>query len=735
MINASGHDAPIFQLEQDYYDRWPVAMSISKIIESSPIEWSTRIGLFGKWGEGKTSVLNFLELQQRKSGNVVIKYSPWGVSDEQELWKDFGKTLIQGLKENGLSITPFETARNWIKGNGSSAQKAIKGAGTLVESTGYVPGAKIGAELISNLIMSRLGIKRNDIEALAHKLGKRRLVVFIDDLDRTDPSVIPKLLLVLRELLDFKQFIFVLAFDREIISSALNSYNVSWDGDNFLEKVIDFQITLPTPTKTQVSNLAIHQFKNLCPFVPTSAINDIASLLPVNPRKLKLLSRSVSSMKDEVSRHDQDELDWNIILLLELFKIENNQLVPRLLYMSTESGKFTWLSFGETTEEKTQKEADEVNELINSIPDLKKSRERIEQLIKAWRERLTIGNTATLNYQAMFALAPHSITWGEFKDFFGGWRSSRNTQNIQEFVAKRTASARSLSTSVQEELAFTVLEYHAILLERASNVGTVDVHKQLIDEASDTLDFFDSSFCGSYPYVSLSLDKLLASWDKLYGITQYWYHFVQNEGEPLLRAKELATLIKIAETTKKHLAIYDRVIPGMNHHAVRGIDQIRKRTELDDDIRKNCESQALLTAYEFIQQPGKIASLRSNNENQGARFILTSPSSIAYDAAHIEKTTAVWASRSNADGAADDALTFLELLLVACDNGDRYCSKEDRAMFCKTQSEFIIAIWNICISHQRQFRMLSGMREIRNAFITQGIDAAKLINPDWLSAE
>jgi predicted KAP-like P-loop ATPase len=123
LITASGHDAPIVLFDEDYYDRWPVATSISRIIESSPLEWSTRIGLFGKWGEGKTSVLNFLDQEQREAGNVVIKYSPWGISNENELWKNFGDALLKGLKENGLAVTYFETACHWLKVRGSSVVK------------------------------------------------------------------------------------------------------------------------------------------------------------------------------------------------------------------------------------------------------------------------------------------------------------------------------------------------------------------------------------------------------------------------------------------------------------------------------------------------------------------------------------------------------------------------------------------------------------------------------------
>jgi hypothetical protein len=440
-------------------------------------------------------------------------------------------------------------------------------------------------------------------------------------------------------------------------------------------------------------------------------------------------------MKDEAVRHEADELNWHIILLLELFKIENNHLVQRLLYMSTESGKFSWLRWGASEAERIQMESTETNELINSIPGLENSKERIEQLIKAWRERLTISNTATLNYQAMFALAPHYITWGEFKQFFTDWRASRSLQKIQNFITERASSNRGLAISVQEELASTVLEYHAILMERASHVGTAEMHTQLINEATDTLDFFDHSFCGTKPYLALSSIKLQACWDKLYETALSWAHFVRNDGEPKLRATELTTLIRIAETLKKPLAIYDRLIRGMVSHSPFGKDQREKREALIGGIRNHCESQALSAAYEFIKQPRKITNLRSNSEDQGARFILTSPKSIAFSEAEIATTKSVWKSRHNTDGATDDALTFLELLLVAYENGDRYCTKNERATFSRANSEFIITIWDLCISRQLQFRMLSEMRKIREAFVAQGIDTTKLVIPDWLSAE
>lgn len=731
-MDASGHDAPIARLEQDFYDRWPVATSISSIIESSPIEWSTRIGLFGKWGEGKTSVLNFLERQQQDAGNIVIKYSPWGVASEAELWKDFGESLLNGLRENGISIPFWTVAWQWVKVNAAVVKKAITGAGSLAQASGYAPGAKMGAELISNLIMTRLGIKREHIEALSTKLGAKRLVVFIDDLDRTDPAVIPKLLLVLRELLDFKRFVFILAFDREIISRALATYNESWSGENFLEKVIDFQITLPEPTELQIRRLAMRQFSALCPFVPPDAVDTIVKLLPGNPRKLKLLARSVSSVRKEVARHEANELDWNIILLLELFKLENDHLAPLILKMSTESAQFSWLRWGATAEARAQEDDATIDGLISAIPNLKSSRERIVELAKAWQQTLTIGNSESLKYQAMFALAPHTVTWGEFKEFFAGWRSFRSPQVIQSFIQSRLDGSHGQRASVQEDFAATVLHHHAQTLARVSHVGPSEAHKLLIAEASDTLDLFREAFLGANPLIPLAEEKKKESWTLLFGTALSWAHFVRNEGEPELRAKEQTLLGDISDSIGQVLALYSIVIPGLRDDSPFGADQRQARANLYDSILARVQDRALAESCEFVKQPKKISELRSDTDNQAARFLMTAPRSIAFDDAHMAGTLEIWNERLNTDSAADDALTFLEIILISHRGGDRYCTSEARVAFNVAHPQLVASIWAICISRQRQFRMLQEMRKMREAFVTIGIPEASLPCPAWL---
>ena len=121
---TNGHDAPVISRSSDFYNRWIIAQSISKVIQASPLDWSTRIGVYGGWGDGKTSLLNFLEKQQNDAGNIVIRYSSWGAGNELEAWDDFGRALIFGLDKVGINLGWFSRLKgrchSWAGGTRTS---------------------------------------------------------------------------------------------------------------------------------------------------------------------------------------------------------------------------------------------------------------------------------------------------------------------------------------------------------------------------------------------------------------------------------------------------------------------------------------------------------------------------------------------------------------------------------------------------------------------------------------
>jgi KAP family P-loop domain len=153
-----------------------------------------------------------------------------------------------------------------------------------------------------------LSVKKMDVDALVARLKGRRVVVFIDDLDRADPVAIPKTLLALRELLDWPSFAFVLAFDRRVVGQALGDYSKAY-GENanaFLEKIVDVPFTIPTPTKEQQRALAVQSFSACCSFVPTPVAEKFAALFPYEPRRVKLIARCIGALRDVAQRHNPE---------------------------------------------------------------------------------------------------------------------------------------------------------------------------------------------------------------------------------------------------------------------------------------------------------------------------------------------------------------------------------------------------------------------------------------------
>jgi hypothetical protein len=142
------------------------------------------------------------------------------------------------------------------------------------------------------------------VKKIRERLGDKRVIVFIDDLDRATPELLPKLLLSLREILDLPGFTFVLAFDNEIVAGGLVTANSAWgDGDSFLDKILDFHYYLPSISKAGKRLLLKNMLDRYAKFVPQDSIDPIEHLLPDNPRKLKGLVRGLVSLQPQLARH------------------------------------------------------------------------------------------------------------------------------------------------------------------------------------------------------------------------------------------------------------------------------------------------------------------------------------------------------------------------------------------------------------------------------------------------
>ncbi|MCD4506755.1 KAP family NTPase [Chromobacterium piscinae] len=235
-------DEPISGANQDRFNRAPFASRIAHTIALRPDPSSLVVGVFGPWGDGKTSVLKMMEEElQRHDHVVVLHFNPWHFPSEEQLIRGFFATLADGLDRK------LNNAKEKIG-------KVLKDYGSLLSIGSVVLGgavtlrpgdaAKGVGEAMSNVGLDEL---RSRIETFLAESGKR-VVVLVDDIDRLDRTETHSMFKLVKLSAGFNHTSYVLAFDDEVVAAALGErYGAGGQqaGRAFLEKIIQVPLHLP----------------------------------------------------------------------------------------------------------------------------------------------------------------------------------------------------------------------------------------------------------------------------------------------------------------------------------------------------------------------------------------------------------------------------------------------------------------------------------------------------------
>ena len=174
------------------------------------------------------------------------------------------------------------------------------------------------------IIQTLTQVTSKDIASLKNALNGKRLIVIIDDLDRVDPALIPRLFMSLRDVMDLEGFSFLLLFDGQMVSDALGQQNRALGyGEKFLDKILDYRVYLVPATEEQVAVFFRHELQQNCSFINTDVLSGLDKYLPTNPRKLKSLVRSLRIFQTEGERHKADEIDWQAVIFAQMIKMES----------------------------------------------------------------------------------------------------------------------------------------------------------------------------------------------------------------------------------------------------------------------------------------------------------------------------------------------------------------------------------------------------------------------------
>lgn len=241
-------DAPIDDVREDRFRRGAWARRIAETIAAQRDPASLVVAVYGPWGDGKTSVLNLISESLADASAVVpVRFNPWRLGDEAEMFRGFFATLADALDERVASAT--ERVGQTLRDYGGLLVAVPVVGGALKEGAGAA-GAKLSE--------TSLAKQRKKIEDLLAAHGKR-VVILIDDIDRLDKSEIQAMFRLVKVAADFKHTAYVLAFDHRVVASALaERYGPEPEhGASFMDKIIQLPLHLPPAPPNELRALAL----------------------------------------------------------------------------------------------------------------------------------------------------------------------------------------------------------------------------------------------------------------------------------------------------------------------------------------------------------------------------------------------------------------------------------------------------------------------------------------------
>lgn len=471
---TTGFDAPVFDPKDDHLNRWPLARQIYNVAANGPPAWSARIGVYGEWGTGKTSVLKFVASMANADGHIVVWFDPWGYSSKPDLWHAFVMKCCDEIEESLGGITAAGTARR--KSYFKKARDLLgKGVSAVPGDYGTVASGAL------DLLKGAFAFGPEDLKKLLADLEGKRVVVLIDDLDRTAAELVPEILYALKEVMDIPGFSFICGFDPVVVGEVLGtSHRGFGDGLKFLEKIIDYPIWLPPPTPEGLMKIALADNVSYCGFVPVAEVRAIVPLLPHNPRAIRQFIRLLSLLKSQVDRYCPSELKWSVILAASLIKVRHPRLAPQLLNNQEFWRGLTMTQFMAESTDQTKVDT-EIKEHIErcaghqavAISDSEK-----KQVMNGLRLILGsggfwgLGDISSVVRQVSMTESPPALTGREFEDCLKTWSAAPSIETLKAWIAKHAVQQHCREVDVAEELSAVVIRRYRHDLDLADTAFT-----------------------------------------------------------------------------------------------------------------------------------------------------------------------------------------------------------------------------------------------------------------------
>ena len=209
----------------DVFDNENLALKILDVLYHNNFEKSFSIGIIGPWGNGKSSLMNFVSnkvIEDNKDNEIIqVKFSPYLIHS--------GDYIGGFLSVLSKELSPY---------NGNISELFHRYAKSISNINKYFKIIDLPSEKdnSSTDLYERINIGIKKIN--------KKIVVYLDDLDRLDDKEILQILKLIRNSANFKNTIFLVAMDKDYVLKRLLNNNKNLN-TVFIDKFFQLEIYLP----------------------------------------------------------------------------------------------------------------------------------------------------------------------------------------------------------------------------------------------------------------------------------------------------------------------------------------------------------------------------------------------------------------------------------------------------------------------------------------------------------
>jgi len=545
---TTGIDDPLNDPLEDCLDRSKFAERIFNLIDTTPLDTHLRIGIFGDWGSGKTTAMNFIKRHCSEKGHPVAVFHPWQFHSREDAWKGFVASLDKGLAL--WKNLPFGNFKR---------KKAIKNISGKARQLAAIVDPKIGrafGELIlaplENLLEESKGNVTKDLKNI---LGDKRLYLFIDDLDRAEPEIVYDMLMMLNEIFDISQCVYIIGLDIKTVSEVLRNKLGYAHPKGFVDKVINWPFELPIPSLLDWESLLDRELNGVKSNIKKNSIASILDTLPKNPRKFKHYLRYLNSLhKGFLSHFGDDELDWKMLYLAQLLRFEFPDVFKGLtqdveIINDIATGRLqdkqkdkVHMAFGADKKEDSPEWKTKIESKLNKYQDIDK--DRFFDIYASLRECGGFTSPERVKNHLLVIEVPELMTWSEYhtlknslltkddasiknelKKFIANSKKSKDIERVREFIKMLLRD--------REQIWSNLIDLHS-QEEMEARITEVDKIMRVCDQLVD----MDEIYAGKTPI----FDR--ATFEEWFEFLSKWFHF-KDHPYKTLRNSEKTLLLKI----------------------------------------------------------------------------------------------------------------------------------------------------------------------------------------------